>query len=398
MKTILYITTSYLLKNSSASIRNNSLVKGLIELGYSVDVHTVKWPDRLLSSFFMKENIGNIYYSELSNLKMIDGVKNNIGHNNNSFVLAVKRILKQLLFFPDECYQWAHLFDYNIIEKYNYVITSSDLKSSHFIGLAMKRRFPKIKWIQVWGDPWSSDVNTFAFMRYITAYYEKKILSMGDKIVYVSSVTKDDMANKYHYLGNKMFYIPRGYYMEEKLEFSFSDSNIMHIAYTGLISSGRNIFNLLNALESEALNLKNKVTIDLYGNFKDKDLENLNSFSFTNVYGSVDFEEMQKVYSTSSMLLYLSNKRGATQIPGKLYDYMGTTKPILCLVEDDNDAISVFLKKFDRCLVLKNDFETIKKSMGQILDFSQRRFPVNREFAPANIAREFINLLEKASN
>ena len=64
MKNILYVTTSYLLKNNSASIRNNSLVKGLLELGYNVDVYTVKWPDELLSSYFVKENIGNIYYSE----------------------------------------------------------------------------------------------------------------------------------------------------------------------------------------------------------------------------------------------------------------------------------------------------------------------------------------------
>lgn len=41
---ILYITTSYEQKNSSAAIRNNALVNGFIDLGHDVIVLTPKWP------------------------------------------------------------------------------------------------------------------------------------------------------------------------------------------------------------------------------------------------------------------------------------------------------------------------------------------------------------------
>ena len=54
MKKILFITTAYILKNSSAAIRNNSLVKGLVNLGYEVDVCTVEWPSDLRSPFLRK--------------------------------------------------------------------------------------------------------------------------------------------------------------------------------------------------------------------------------------------------------------------------------------------------------------------------------------------------------
>lgn len=377
------------MKNSSASIRNNSLVKGLMELGYNVDVYTVEWPQSLLSLYLQKENIGNIHYDKLPNIERINSVKSRIKHNSR-FITVAKKILKQILFFPDECYQWVRLFDYDISTNYECIITSSDLKSSHFVGMAMKRRFPNIKWIQVWGDPWKSDVNTITLMKYVISYYERKILSLGDKIVYVSSVTKEDMAHRYCNLRNKMYYIPRGYYIEDNMNFQKNDSAILHITYTGLISSGRNIFHLLNVLEKKFL--EPKIVIDLYGKFSENDSELLKKYSCVNVYGSVDLEQMQGVYSSSSMLLYLSNRRGATQIPGKLYDYMGTTKPILCLVEDENDAISTFLKSFDRCLVLKNDFVTIEDSIELILDFSKRRFPINKDFAPQNIARLFVDL------
>lgn len=389
MKKILYITTSYLLKNSSASIRNNSLVKGLIELGYNVEVYTVEWPRGFLSSYLQKENIGNIHCDKLPNIEMVNSVTSRIKHSNG-FITAVKRILKQILFFPDECYQWVRLFDYNISTNYEYVITSSDLKSSHFVGMTIKRKFPNVKWIQVWGDPWSSDVNTITLMKYITSYYEKKILSLGDKIVYVSSVTKEEMAHRYCNLQSKMYYIPRGYYIEDNVKPQENKSDILHIAYTGLISSGRNIFHLLNVLEKKSL--KSKIVLDLYGKLSENNSEQLRKYSCVNVYGSIDLGQLQDVYNSSSMMLYLSNRKGATQIPGKLYDYMGTTKPVLCLVEDENDAISVFLKKFDRCLVLKNDLVTIENSIDLILDFSKRRFPINKDFAPQSIARSFIDL------
>ena len=68
---ILYITTAYILRNSSAAIRNNSLVNGLIELGHEVDVLTVKWPDDLHSDYLSNVAKGNIISYKLKNLKKI---------------------------------------------------------------------------------------------------------------------------------------------------------------------------------------------------------------------------------------------------------------------------------------------------------------------------------------
>lgn len=392
MKKILFITTSYLLNNSSAAIRNNSLVKGLVELGYEVDVYTVKWPDTLLSDYFSQNQYAtSLYTTNLPNLDLIGGMKKNV-KVNNIIVSSLKRFIKQILFFPDECGQWSRLFDYSNLPEFDYLITSSDLKSSHFVGLELKRKFPHIKWIQVWGDPWSSDINTLLFMKWITAYYEEKLLREADKIVYVSSATREQMAKKYRGLSSKMYYIPRGFLVQEDKKKPCSCNDCIHIVYTGLLIGGRNITPLLDVIAKEYNNLPYKVVIDIYGGFLDGLISILKKYPFVNLYGGRDYKEMIEVYKNASMLLYLSNKKGATQIPGKLYDYMGTTKPILCLVEDSTDTISEFLREHKRCLVINNDVISISNAFSEILVYSKLSFEISNEYSPINIARAYESL------
>ena len=49
---ILYITTFFDIAGSSAAVRNYSLVNGLLENGYSVDVLTIEHPRQKISKLF----------------------------------------------------------------------------------------------------------------------------------------------------------------------------------------------------------------------------------------------------------------------------------------------------------------------------------------------------------
>lgn len=389
---ILYITTSYILKNSSAAIRNNSLVKGLIELGYTVDVYTVRWPNELYSPFFLAEKNGNIHFSDLSYLKRISDFKKAIVSGNNSKIfLNLKILIKKLVFFPDECYEWEKEFGYNHVDQYDYIITSSDHKTSHFVGLRMKKKYPDLPWVQIWGDPWCLDINSLKFMKCIIAYSEKKLLKFADNLVYVSSVTCMEMGKKYPLLKNKMHYIPRGYYFEILGSNAEKSDEIIRIVYTGAISWGRNIFQLLNVLEKQ--DSKSKWLVEVYGNYSQDIQEKLLSYSFVRVHEGVDFEYMPEIYSSASILLYLSNKKGSTQIPGKFFDYMGTSKPILCLVDDVNDNISFFLKSFDRCIVIENAEYCITDQLPILESCKHKSFMPEESFSPKAVARKIASLL-----
>jgi len=394
MAKILYITTTYLIKNSSAAIRNNSVVKGLVELGHDVDVFTLEWAEDLSSPFFIAEKNGNIHTSKLSNLTRIANVKKKLSHNGK-FTIKLKQIIKKILFFPDECSEWIKTFDYSSIkhEDYACMITSSDHKTSHFIGFQIKKQFPNIPWIQIWGDPWSGDLSTMGFMKGITSHYEAKLLKKADKIVYVSIVTANEIQKKFPKMKEKIYYIPRSFYpISHFTDIKDSESKI-RIIYTGLITAGRNIFHLIDVINSVQMNNKS-IVFDIYGQLAQEIKERLAIYPNVNVHNGVDFEHMAAIYDSASILLFLSNTGGSSQIPGKFFDYMGTTKPILCFMDDEEDEVSAFLKKFDRCLVLKNDLKNIRMYVQDILKHSNRKYMPEQDFAPQKIASHIINLLE----
>lgn len=399
MAKILYITTSYILKNSSAAIRNNSVVKGFTQLGYEVDVYTLEWSKELYSPFFKEESNGNINYSRLSNLNRIATIKKRV-KDNNKYITKFKQFIKKILFFPDECSEWIKIFDYKNIpfEKYDYLITSSDHKTSHFIGHEIKRQNKKLSWIQIWGDPWSSDLGTLYCMKGITAYYERKLLKASDYVIYVSSITADIMKKKYPYLASKIYYIPRSYYPTKIDNPPINTENeIVKIIYTGLISSGRNVFHLLDTINESEFYSK-KIHVHIYGSISNEIKEKLNTYSFVKYFNGVDFEYMNSIYESASILLFLSNKGGASQIPGKFFDYMGTTKPILCLMEDSKDEVSRFLRNYERCLVINNTDEEIRLNLDTICNYSKNSYKPDIEFAPEAIAAKIIQSFNKNFN
>lgn len=391
MKKILFITTAYILRNSSAAIRNNSLVKGLVDSGYEVDVCSIEWPTDLSSPFFEKEKNGNIHLDQLPNIMRIAKIKQSYTpKESNKWVARLRQTLKKLLFFPDECYEWRKVFKWDNLGQYDCLISSSDHKESHFVGLKVKNEMPTIPWIQIWGDPWSTDVNTLPCMKSLIAHYESKLLRKADKVVYVSNVTMREMQDRYPQYKNKMFNIPRGFYFE--INTPLHDQSCIRIVYTGVLSYGRDPYVLLNALKKMNISPQ-KCIVEIYGNIPVDMQEQLEAYPYIKLHESVDFEYMQDILASASILLYLSNKKGSSQIPGKLFDYMGTNKPILCLVSDTSEPTSMFLKQYKRCLVLRNSESSIMSNWENIVGLSKNGFLPEDQFSPKTIASQVLELL-----
>ena len=136
-----------------------------------------------------------------------------------------------------------------------------------------------------------------------------------------------------------------------------------------------------------------RLTVDFYGGVPSDIQERLKKYPFVELHESVDFEYMPNILASATMLLYLSNKKGSSQIPGKLFDYMGTSKPVLCLVSDTTDPISLLLKRFERCIVLDNDETVILNSWNRIEEACGKSFMPEEKFSPKFVASQIIKLL-----
>ncbi|MBO5465774.1 MAG: hypothetical protein J5989_09830 [Alistipes sp.] len=383
---ILYITSLYTRINSSAAIRNNALVKGLIELGHKVYVQTIDW-GRDESGFLNIENNGHIYKYKLKAINRINHYKDNVA-KKSAFIHSLSVLFKPILFFPDNIKEWIKQFKYNeIVNKYDIIISSSDTKSSHFIACKIKQEHPSIKWIQIWGDPWTYDINTPWYMRPITSFYESRLFRLADKIVYVSELTYLLMKKKQPIYSQKMFYVPRSFYYQcDKV--ATIDSNNINILYTGTLSYGRNITALINAINMYNEIGTCKIELHIYGNSTDVD-QNDSPYVFH--HEAVDYSKIKHIYSGADIFLFISNKGDTSQIPGKLYDYLGCSQPILCLCDSEQTKLINYLKTVPKCIVINNNEQSIFDLLNSLDQAILDKYSgVCSEYSPMSIAKQIL--------
>lgn len=387
---ILYISSLILRKSSSASIRNMGLILGLNKLGLNVDILTIKYPILEIDQYLVKKSdnrvfqselkILNYYYEHLNRSIKIDG---KIKYINKIFKL-LKGLIKEIYFFPDIDKEWITEFNkINInFEEYDLIISSSDTKTSHYIGEKIKKLYPNIIWFQIWGDPWSSDIGLSKLKKIRAKFKEKELLKKADRIFYVSPFTLNDLKNMYPKFSNKMKYIPRGY-LEEVKDSSKSERDKIIITYTGVLNKNRNILHFLKLLkEYNDKNLKN-IEFNIYGNVDENLLKSIAVFSFVYYKGSISFEEIKEVYKKSDYLLFIDNGNNTTQIPGKIYDYLGTNKKIICLFKNKNEIYNYFKNELKVLTYQENEIDLL-----EILNSLER--VVDKRFSNDIIAKKLI--------
>lgn len=396
---ILYISTNFF-RNTSASIRNISLVNGLIENDINVDVLTLDY-NQNFEDLFLKESLSEKIRVFRINIQKFNKIFTKINQlkskNKNyreSYIFILKELVKKILFFPDiYCEAIKNSQNISFDKKYDYIISSSDFKTSHFIAqrIIKKNNYNSIPWIQIWGDPWADDTglkDLNFFLKKRIEINEKRILKKADKIFYLSYMTANKMKIKYPFLKDKIFLLYRSYLKEIFSKNIINDTNKIIFSYTGGLKN-RNVFPILNTIKNYNKTSNRKIIINFYG-IESYERSFFKNYDFVNIYPRVSFEEVLKIYSNTDILLYIDNLYNSSQIPGKIYDYFGTNKVILALVE--GEGIKKFLEKFKRVDIFENrenciDLEKVIKKINL--------YEVKKEFSPKNIAQKFIQDIEK---
>lgn len=386
---ILYITTS-LFRNESASLRNISLLNGLIENNIEVDVLTLGFnnEDKVLIDLLAKEvGIIKIPIPFFNKLHMQNKVNEKLKNKDRFY--KIKKIIKDILFFPDTLSESIKKSKDINLKKYDYIVSSSDSKTSHFIAkdIILKQKDNIIPWIQIWGDPWQSDIglsNIDFITRNRIKYHERNLIKSATKVFYISELTSNYIKKIYPEFRNKIEVLPRSYV--QKIESKGESQNNIIFSYTGTILN-RNLEPIISCIEEYNKLNKKKIELRFYGiNEKLEILEK----SFIKVYPRISFEKILKVYKNSDVLIYIDNLGKTTQIPGKIYDYFGTDKVILGLYE--NDQIKEYLEKFQRIEFYRNIKDKI--NLEKII-YEIGKKKILKEFSPKNVAKEFMNKIEE---
>lgn len=356
---ILVVTTRPLEANDSSSIRKISTIKSLVDAGTNVTVVSTEIPKNspYYNNFI---DIGNVKRVTLKTGIFYNlGVTKSSDNSSKKSIRRIKLIARNMyysinIFDPlKKCIRYIDTIKCKLDRKYDIIISISDPKSSHILALTLlKKQITSCnKYIQIWGDPMYLDITNKSLLpKFIIKKKEQKLLKKPDKIFYVSPLTMEEEKKLFPKYANKMDVLFPTYQNEHIYE---PVLKIKKIGYFGDYNSDiRDIKPLYNAIKNSNYELI------ICGN---SDLK-LESTKNIKVNERVPFEKVKELEREVDLLVHISNRVG-TQIPGKIYQYMGTNKPILFILDGPKELLMEIFKPFNRVIFCENYERDILKSI-----------------------------------
>jgi len=265
----------------------------------------------------------------------------------------------------------TYIRDYNI----DTIITTGPPHSLHLIGEQLKSRFD-IKWIADFRDPWTTigyhkKLKLTPMARKRHRFLESKVLNAADKIVVTSNNTKQNFLSltekPIEVITNGYDYEPVG---NVELDAKFS------LAHIGSLLSDRNPEVLWEVLDELVTNNKifaSMLQLNFVGSVsKDvlRSLERHNLSQYVNLIGYVPHKQAIEYQKKSQVLLLIEIDSEETKciIPGKLFEYMVSSRPILAIGPKESDVQNILRATNTGNYFLYSDHDAIKEA---VLDMFQ---------------------------
>ena len=393
---ILFIACYSPLINNSASIETLQYLNNLAKIeGNEVHLLTVNFPknsiyydDYILSMLDkrVKMNIisGGKIFEKIMPKKSLNTEVNDVSKNKKSFVKTLLKKGKSIVAVPDMYFNWAKSaskYGIELVkrEKFDVMFSMHEPPSSHICALKIKEEFKDLPWVTYWSDPWLKDstrANISKARRKFEGSFEKKIVELSDRFIFVTKANRDDYVNSYNIPREKTFIVTRGYDEKQYSEIkktanpNLINKEKVNFVYAGEIFSKLRDVNpfigALNNIKENNVALYNKLNVMFFGNIDDEDIKNkLMKVENVNVSPRIPYDEALGYMLNSEVLLLFGNKN-SKQIPAKIYDYFGADGLIFVILGDENDPIKDVVKNKKKCIVVNNNTQDIIYGINKI--------------------------------
>ncbi|MHB8259511.1 MAG: glycosyltransferase family 4 protein [Bacteroidia bacterium] len=225
------------------------------------------------------------------------------------------------------------------------IITTSPPHSTQLVGLSLKKKYKHIKWIADLRDPWT-DIYYYSNLSHTQSSkqkdlrLEKQVLEQADCAVTVSEDLKTMFLKKSNKLTpDKITVLPNGYDEDDFTAINLLPNNLFTIAHTGTINSNYNVGGFVKAL-TIFLQTHANITINFIGNV---DVHIKQQLQAANFKSYMPHEEVIKQMCQADLLLLAipDNSQNKGILTGKLFEYLASQKPILCIGPTNGDAAAI---------------------------------------------------------
>lgn len=310
------------------------------------------------------------FFSKNKTKKISSGIIPN--QKKQTFIEKTLLWIRGNLFIPDARVLWVSpsvrfLKQYIREHQIDTIVTSGPPHSLQLIGLQLKKELD-LTWLADFRDPWTTigyhkalKLSTYAGSKHKAL--EKEVLTTADTIIVTSKTTKKE----FEALTLKpIAVITNGYDVEQVAKQPLDAKFTM--AHIGSFLSERNpriLWEVLRELVAESNDFKNDFELKLMGATSQEILDTIAEFKLSDYVrnlGYVSHEEAVEHQRKSQVLLLIEIDSEDTRsiIPGKLFEYMVSERPIVALGPIGSDFAEIITSTNTGVFFTYNEKESLK--------------------------------------
>lgn len=402
---VLVINGDCIQTNTSANLCHLAYIRGLVDSGHEVTLLSADGRDyktdpsmEIPSEVKSHTYYGVSLYEKLSmrknsqsNSEVPKVVPSDEGKSNHSSIL--RKVLAKAKTVVLSMYGIHGIYakfvkqaqKFRSDEDFDYILSLSTPVTSHLLtyNLIKAGHIKGKHWIQIWEDPWYSDAYGFNGDRRIYEE-EKRLLSLAERVCYVSPLTLRNQQRLYPECADKMYWQPLPYYYKAEETVAIDYQQNLYGYFGAYYPAARN-------LEPFYLAAKNNgVEINICGDpsslFEETDR--------IHIYSRLPLKELKPIEDKTNILVFLCNRKGG-QIPGKIYQYSATNKVILFVLDgtqEEKQVLRDYFEPFNRYIFCENTVDDISRAIQQIErgDFENVKNEPVEDFNPKETIRKVL--------
>jgi glycosyltransferase involved in cell wall biosynthesis len=278
--------------------------------------------------------------------------------SNPGLIQKIFRFIRGNFFLPDARVGWnrfAYRKALRIIHDQNigYVITTSPPHSTQLIGLKLKKKL-NIKWIADLRDPWtdiyySGEMYPTFLARRKNRLLESRVLLSADRVIATCNTTRDLFRSKLK--GNLQYEnvitVTNGFDPDDFKNIT-SVPEVFTITYIGTIAKNYDIDVLTKAIDYCAANNGQVINLCFIGRTDEYTagvLRGNKNISLSLIPYMEHRKAMEFLGRSAALLLVIpSGKKITEMIPGKLFEYLASGRPVIAIGSHSSDVAEILRK------------------------------------------------------
>lgn len=255
------------------------------------------------------------------------------------------------------------------------------------IGATVKRVCPDLVWIADYGDPWTgapvAELKLPGWRRILDRKLESRALACSDAVTVTTEPTADLYRQQFPMLADRIHVLTMGYDPDDDTRVALAsrpveDTGKLVVLHAGrLYREARNPAPFITAVEKSLASdpvLFSRMKVVLLGAIEPEiaaTIRESSAAALFEIHGWVTVAESLARMKAADVLLLFGNK-GSMQIPGKVYQYFGTGRPVLMIFESENDPTVDVVRQYGRALLVQNSAEALATALRGLLTGANR--------------------------